>query len=81
VKLIICEGACNPSRPAVDAAAESFRRACTENRCAQTPPADLVRQLRAIRHTVHQRVPDTNLYACATCGAKRRYGAIDQETA
>ena len=78
---LICEGACNPTLPSVDAMVraavhprDSYDQAT--RRVLDTSEGNLGDWLRAQKHTPHVKVNHRahNRYACQVCGSDRRFG-------
>ena len=66
---LICEGACNPNRAAIDAAAVQ-ERVLLDASLPSTLTA-----LRTLRHTPHT-YRATDFYACTVCGHARQWGHL-----
>lgn len=73
---LICEGACNPQRLAIDQRVSSFRRGACDYGVLSPPPDQLIAQLRTLRATPHEVNPNTSLFTCMECGTPRRYGQV-----
>lgn len=72
--MLICEGACNPSLPAFDAAASAY---ASWMKLDGHPPGNVMTSLeryrRLLKHTPHEHIAG-NRYACTVCGCERQYG-------
>lgn len=70
---LICEGACNPARAAIDEAVKLERRDQRYLGGVYDAVSEaLVARLRTLRHTAHQLI---GIKArCLQCGHERRYG-------
>ncbi len=75
--LLICEGACNPRLPVIDAL---LRTQSIYGKVDNSPVADtaLVMAQRSLRYTQHRSVTETvyadTLFACSLCGRRRQFG-------
>lgn len=71
---LICEGACNPQLPAVDAMARDlFHMAGAPGVAVSVPGTALFEAQRRLKHTPHA-VRSDGMARCALCGAPRQYG-------
>jgi hypothetical protein len=71
---LLCEGACNPTLPALDAAVAKERSAYAyhgEKLLSVSEP--LLELLNALHHTPHLALTDTR-WKCAECGHARQWG-------
>ena len=73
VKLLVCEGACNPNRLAIEAQAMEGAKMTKELGWQHGPYVKVLRQL---QHTPHKwkRFFAGQRWACQMCGKERRYG-------
>ncbi len=74
--VLVCEGDCNPSLPAYDAAVRRFRatlKSASKVRVAGEEWDAVNGAVRQLRHTVHTPVLRPRHWACTTCGAEREY--------
>ncbi len=72
--LLICEGACNPRLPVIDAL---LRTQSIYGKVDNSPVADtaLVMAQRSLRYTRHYPVDaDATAYFCFVCGRRRQFG-------
>lgn len=74
---LVCEGPCNPYRPAVDTTVQHYRAQhfCIEDGKVKAVPPDVASQLKLLKHTPHY-VRTSELAECATCGHHRRHGRV-----
>ena len=83
-KWLICQGRCNPTIGAVDAA---LREACEaqikrgDGRIHLSPLHEAIVAFRVLKHTPHYAMHRARAseFTCATCGSVRRYGARSWE--
>jgi len=74
-RLLICEGRCNPTLPAVDAEVHTHLRRTKHH---DLPPALVARQ-RALRYTPALPVDqDAVWWQCQVCQQVRRYGILEE---
>ena len=71
---LICEGACNPMLPDLDAAVRRERKDDPLKASPITSVSEgLVARLHKLKHTAHSMVGDVHA-KCDMCGTVRRYG-------
>lgn len=70
---LICEGLCNPTRPAVDSAVYAARMAAKDG---QPPFGDRVLWFRQhqLKYTPYEPTEVEYFYRCVVCGTRRRFG-------
>lgn len=73
--LLICEGACNPSLPAFDEAADLYAEARQGglDGVGDDLMAYLEAERRKLQHTPHEQLAGAR-WACTVCGCERKYG-------
>ena len=82
MRLLVCEGRCNPGIAFAEAAAVAWRQVMTEGTGGTHVPveSELRERLRAYRHTPHSLTRSPvgfgagQYYTCDVCGRERRWG-------
>ena len=70
---LICEGACNPSLPNFDAAAEVYAELMADGIRDEKVRDYLIRERQRLGYTLHGH-RFGNRWACTVCGCERQYG-------
>jgi hypothetical protein len=74
---LVCEGACNPALPSLDADGRQYRLKTAPVSGSKAIPIDswLASELRTLKHTPHRLVTE-ELARCEVCHGSRRHGKV-----
>lgn len=71
---LVCEGACNPHRLALEELVDADRQADDKGRMMAGPKVPLLRRLVHTPHTWRTYTARGHRYRCDVCGWERKYG-------